>query len=478
MNIVEETREDIIENNNTAQKEFASILETIEKTTKEIRIMRPLHGDLDLSLLQQSHPYVKIIEFTEGEITSIKNLPKGVVELKCKKNLLVKFENLPNTLEEIDVTDNYFTYFDFQNTPKLKIFRASNNQIDELLHIPDSIREIILNNNKLKYLDLAGLSQLTVLHVNNNTLLTIDNFPRDNVNGVFLDFQNENNPLLDIRRENENISDYDKKKTKNVIDEEGETEKKMDYIKALTDYFRIKGKYDAERLKKKRSAYERGLSPKTVMMKCIKCDKEGGTIFTTKEKHHRAFCGNTHNPCGLNIDLYSGDFISTDMIHKLKEQLEPLKEEFIDLKLKSLFRYIDEKTVAKKFQSKMEEYNVLNQYTANDIAYYNDLYNNQEKAKDIQKRQTRIHELLKDMEKMKTEHKKTNNKEIIRNMMLLYVHEIEPEIKAIRDLKYELCEVVWDDDEEKNRLIQHEISIYKLDYTFMGGKPHVVQWKI
>jgi hypothetical protein len=53
MNIIEEQRERILKENNTAQAYLKDFLEKINKESRDISILEPLHGDLDFGILKE-----------------------------------------------------------------------------------------------------------------------------------------------------------------------------------------------------------------------------------------------------------------------------------------------------------------------------------------------------------------------------------------------------------------------------------------
>ena len=48
MNIIEEQRKQIIDNNNNGQERLKNIIENMNKTSQELVIAEPLNGDIDL----------------------------------------------------------------------------------------------------------------------------------------------------------------------------------------------------------------------------------------------------------------------------------------------------------------------------------------------------------------------------------------------------------------------------------------------
>ena len=91
MNIIISEREDIINNNNFAQQQLVSILESLDSPNiNELNISTSLQGDLDLTILSnEKYSKIKKIIFNEGQITKIVNIPKHINSLECKKNLLI-----------------------------------------------------------------------------------------------------------------------------------------------------------------------------------------------------------------------------------------------------------------------------------------------------------------------------------------------------------------------------------------------------
>ena len=53
MNIIEEQRQQIINNNNTAQNYVESVIQNMNKLSDEMIISESLYGDIDLSLLSE-----------------------------------------------------------------------------------------------------------------------------------------------------------------------------------------------------------------------------------------------------------------------------------------------------------------------------------------------------------------------------------------------------------------------------------------
>ena len=64
-----EEREDIINNNNTAQEKFTAFVEQLSKPIKKVEIQDSLDGDLNLSIFQRSKPWYSRRNLFQGKIT-------------------------------------------------------------------------------------------------------------------------------------------------------------------------------------------------------------------------------------------------------------------------------------------------------------------------------------------------------------------------------------------------------------------------
>ena len=51
--MIKEEREEIITNNNTAEKQFYNYLETLTKPIKKVEFKEPLYGDIDFATLKE-----------------------------------------------------------------------------------------------------------------------------------------------------------------------------------------------------------------------------------------------------------------------------------------------------------------------------------------------------------------------------------------------------------------------------------------
>ena len=492
MNIIKDQRETIINENNTAQQRFNDILDKMNNILKILEIREPLHGDLNLSVLnEEDFKSIDTIILNEGEITNISNIPEGITKFVCKKNLLFTTPKLPSSLVHLEITENYLSTVDLAELNKLTHLNVSHNQLSEIENIPKELVEMKCSYNQFTHLDLNGLSKLKVLNVSNNKITVIENLPLE-----LVDFVYENNPDIEFR--NSPVIPNEK------IEEEHEIEQEISYQESLNKYFKLKTAYETKLNQQKKKLYEK--SDKNIkvarkqfnMLKpaCIKCKRAVGTIFTKKDNTYMVMCGNTQDPCKLNIELYAGNFDSIQRrLYEYKEFQEESKDTIIRQKLDTLFNYIDEHKSIKKFKKELEDYSMLSSGMKELLDKHNENFNNVQKKELIQKKRNIIFEYIENIKMLLAEYEKTDDRDLLKSAVEIQVKDLIPETKNLRLLMSEHMEMITDEEfnidedgetEEVGKkkkagnvfyLFKHDVALSKLDYTF-GEQPRVIHFKV
>ena len=106
MDIIQQERENIIRENNTAQEIFEAIIANMKPTITELTIQNALFGNLDLSILSKFSQLHTVV-FHTGKITELRNIPVGVSRLECTGNLLTEIDALTGNLLVLNINDNY-----------------------------------------------------------------------------------------------------------------------------------------------------------------------------------------------------------------------------------------------------------------------------------------------------------------------------------------------------------------------------------
>jgi hypothetical protein len=475
LDIIKQKREDILQNNNTANAVLLSVLEKLDKRTTELVFTEPLYGNLDFKYLpREGFQNIKTIVLAEGEggITNIANLPRTLKKLVCPNQYLLSIEKLPDSIEELDCAGNLLSKMSLYGLKHLRVLNVSNNHLTELISLPESLEELYCNHNQLNHLSLKNCQKLRVLHTSYNKALIIEGLPASVV-----DFQSENSPYLEIQ--------YDELTRESEEKTEEDAQRKVHYIDAIEDYYKLKDKYETEWREVRKAVYKRtGGSKKRkmkfvsqVVPKCINCKRAVGTMFFREGAYRKAICGSKTSPCNLNINIYTGDFVRwEDLVSITTEDLGAVRTDIIKHKLDTLFQYISSEQSAKQFKEMMELYNQYNTMHQEYLEHYNQQYIDSLRIQLEERKREHIFELVGAIRSLIEEYDRTGNRELLNNAIYIQVKELNPELQNLQKLKNEVIEVDEDDeDSDQSRLVQKYVSLNKMEYN-LGKDPQVLKF--
>jgi len=462
MSITNQQRENIIVENNTAQSRLLDILENYSRQSTNLTIQEQLHGEIDLSPLRDlGFGLIDTIILGKGEITNLINIPKGITSFTCTDNLLKMVENLPSSLSSINLSGNMIEDIDVSNLKNLQSLNLSHNKLTQLENLPLNLEELLCDFNQLHQLNLEGLTKLKTLNISNNKITLIENI--DTITNLIYD----NNPSINFRNSNvEHIGG----------DETNDNEDNTNYKDALNLYFRMKNEYETKIHDKKKRIYDKEPNKKIAKRliqqytpECIKCKRKVGTIFTKDENIYKAICGDTQNPCNLNVELFAGFLLNfKDGFDMTKEDFEKTRE-IIDMeKLNDLFDYVSSEDNINLYKKTLELYTESENSYKSYLETHNNLYNNTDTINSLNKAQDNLFSYIEKSKQLIDEYKKTNNREFLKTAMDLRVNEIKRELSTIRRLKYGIMEMVTHSTQKAfpvNTLYQNEVSLDKLDYS-------------
>lgn len=464
MSITDQNRENIIIENNTAQNRFINILENYSRESSILTIQEQLHGDLDFSPLREmGFGLVDTITIGKGEITNITNIPKGIVSFTCIDNLLKNIDNLPSSLIHINVSGNLLENIIVSGLNNLKTLNVSHNKLTQLENLPTHLEELLCDFNNLAQLNLQDLTKLKTLNISNNDITLIENL--DTQTHVI----SENTPSITYR--NSNIEQVGG-------DNDDGNEVNTNYKDALNLYFRMKNDYKTKIHNKKKQIYDKEPNKKIAKRliqqytpECIKCKRKVGTIFTKHENVYKAICGDTQNPCNLNIEIFTGFLLHfKDLFQFAGEDLEETRK-IIDMeKLDDLFEYVSSEDNINLYKKTLELYIQQEKTYKSYFEKHTQLYNNPETKKALMTAQENLFTYIEKSKQLMDEYKKTNNKEFLKSATDLRVNEIKRELSTIRRLKYGIMEMIIQPTKKTfpiNTLYQNPVSLDNLDYSSM-----------
>jgi hypothetical protein len=472
--MIDETRQSIIRDNNTAQQSLEFLLDNVGPNTRDLVFGDVLYGDVDFSILaNKGFRNVSKIHFTKpGKITSVINLPATLEVFSCPEQLLTEFTNTLPRVSELNLANNPISSIDFTKMTALKVLNLNDTRIVELKQLPETLHELYVNNTQVRLIDLHNTTGLKILHANGNKMLHIQNVPPS-----IVDLQIEDNPMVEV--------DYSAMPNTDAASSDNEDiVKRMDYNESLFQYFKLKHEYESNISAERRKAYVKGKSRKQSIRlsqeyrpKCIKCKRPNGTIFEQRDRRYIARCGNTESPCDLNIQLYRGRCFTIESSLKIfTELIEDAKENIIAQKLDTLFNYVSEEETAKLFKEQLKTYSVDNAFLKNTQQTYNELHNNPHKQELIRNKIMQIHNLKTTMNHMLNDYTTHHNEESLHTLTSVYVNEYLPEIHNLRLMKYEIMEM-YRLNSESDWLFQRNVALHKNEH-FSGEPPRVVAYRV
>jgi hypothetical protein len=261
------------------------------------------------------------------------------------------------------------------------------------------------------------------------------------------------------------------------------SEKTIGDIEAISNYYKLKSQYESKINDFKRKLLgnagltkkEKRKKFKSFVPKCIVCKKNGGTVFSNKNRTLKAVCG-ASPPCNLDIEIAHGMYVSREVIVKLlKEEFEEIKTSIIMTKLNLLFNYINEPTAIKLFEEKRKELNDVGENYKNKLTETLLITDNPTKKNNIEKSLTTLYLTIQQLQTLISDFDAENNEQLITDAVELYKGRILPTAERIRNLKYSYNAVEYNDDNNTYHLIQDAYTIVQLETDVMNETIKVIK---
>lgn len=378
----------------TTEYTLIDYLKNVDNDIEYIHIDKNLYGVLDLSLIDMSYKNVNHIYLGEGNITEIKNFPSTLKKLECARNLLSSLLNLPQGIVEIDVSHNMITMLDLKPLTKLKKLNCSWNRLNSLTELSDSITELDVNNNNITEIDLSGLINLEKVDCINNVGIIVKNIP----DGVILNNKSE---LFSSIEQTFSVPKTGMKGGSKTKDDEDEDEPKDGYDDVINKYFKLKHDYKNITEMAKRKHTENLKKSKTKTMpspNCVRCKRKGGTIFSKTNDIYYAVCGNPKICFEIEINT-KNRFINNleESMTNAKNKVETSKEDIIKHKMDTLFGYIQKDESSTTFLKKVEKYTEDTDIYDESLKKFNKVFHNLDREDSIQNEELTINNYLEEM---------------------------------------------------------------------------------
>ena len=254
---------------------------------------------------------------------------------------------------------------------------------------------------------------------------------------------------------------------------------------ALNKYYKLKERYEKSIDKIKETIKENYPELSNIAkrkkikkaIKCVKCKKSGGTIFTNNNNTLKAVCGNSEDPCDLNIEFNRGGVYKNIRVmeEKYSNNIESLQNMIIKMKLNLLFGYTTEEVTLKEFNKyrdllseRTSRYNKIQKTFLNIV---NDTAN----KSIIEDKENQLLILIDSLKQMNKEYLlkidvlllEEKNK-YIDDMIDIYLKEIIPLNEEIVNLKYKVNQVYLDVSNKEKTLFLLTREPYSMkEMTFL-----------
>lgn len=236
---------------------------------------------------------------------------------------------------------------------------------------------------------------------------------------------------------------------------------------AISIFYRLKDNYESDystrylnsivksnkSSKKKRADFAKLPKPA-----CVNCKRNVGTTFTVEylpeedSRHFIAKCGDTREPCPLNIDFVVGPAYQYDtVIHMQAESLNDVKTAIIKNKNDLVFQFMDYKTAMDIYNGLNEELKTITSF----IGFLNEknvlINNNPAKLDLLKKQQVQLGEFNYQFGNLVEQYVETGEGSYLTTAVRAYVDELQPLLKNIRNLSYDVYYMMWDEVANKRK---------------------------
>lgn len=245
---------------------------------------------------------------------------------------------------------------------------------------------------------------------------------------------------------------------------------------AIDEYYKLQQKYKIgiER-KKQKIMNNSSLNMKQkrdkwlqIKKKCVNCNRDGGTIFESTNNHLVAMCGNS-KPCNLNININRGYYTNIrDEVEKLYDQIDVIKGEIIQTKLKILFHYVTEQEGIKDFEKLRKRMSaILKSYETIEKEFLEIISRGTETPL-LREKSIQLFSAIQELASLLEEYKQKDNPELLKTMANTYIQTILPVTEKIRNLKYVVSRVEptilinGDSSSSAHKLVQEPFTLNEL----------------
>jgi len=245
-------------------------------------------------------------------------------------------------------------------------------------------------------------------------------------------------------------------------------------IEEINKYYALKKKYEESVTQEKKkllkndslSSADKTARFKEMVFKCVNCKKKGGTIFTNNNNILKAVCGSS-TPCELNIEINKGKIVQLREILDIDaNHIDFLKEDIISIKLKYLFKIIDQAEALSAFDSLSGDLSSRAIDQQQFIKKYNDIVDNKNKEFQLKTYIDKLNLEIDNIKKLNKLYQTDKKDSILKTIIENYTGIIQPLVNDIRELKYNYFTIEVDEKQNMDYFITEPYTISQMEYKY------------
>jgi len=245
-------------------------------------------------------------------------------------------------------------------------------------------------------------------------------------------------------------------------------------IEEINKYYALKKKYEESVTQEKKkllkndslSSADKTARFKEMVFKCVNCKKKGGTIFTNNNNVLKAVCGSS-TPCELNIEINKGKIVQLREILDIDaNHIDFLKEDIISIKLKYLFKIIDQAEALSAFDSLSGDLSSRAVDQQQFIKKYNDIVDNKNKEFQLKAYIDKLNLEIDNIKKLNKLYQTDKKDSILKTIIENYTGIIQPLVNDIRELKYNYFTIEVDEKQNMDYFITEPYTISQMEYKY------------
>ncbi len=227
---------------------------------------------------------------------------------------------------------------------------------------------------------------------------------------------------------------------------------------AIEEYYTLKNNYEQVYKKKRKiimtdmriTKQDKRNAIQNIKVPCIHCKRMVGTIFSMENRILKAKCGDSTNPCPLNIEIYKGRVTRYDIAFQiwLEDHIKEYSENIVKTKLDVLFQYITEDEAVKIFQETKEELDLYKMGYNTDFQLYLEKTTNSENKNELESVNKKLLHYKGEMKKLLAQYYINKDNRIFNTIITLYTEKVIPLLQTIREMKYKYIDLEYDSDED------------------------------